>query len=143
MFLHVRNVYISKMVGIPGIVTTSMLRNVIERLQEQIRKNQLMIETLEKEIVDLKQQLTALQNNDEEEDYDEELYQALRMERNAIAKENGIPPFCIFDNKTLILLCKNKPKTIEELKNVKGIKNRKSEQYGDRFLQILQKFETK
>jgi len=90
-------------------------------------------DNLQTQIDELKIQVTELQ----QAQYDEDLYEILRSERNAIAKEMGTKPFFILNNETLKELSRKKPITLETLKQIKGIKDVKAEQYGERIIQII------
>ena len=54
-----------------------------------------------------------------------------------IAKEEKIPPYIVFSDKTLISMCQIKPKNLEEMLDVSGVGVVKAEKYGERFLKIL------
>jgi len=64
------------------------------------------------------------------------LYKQLQTYRTTKSKEKGIPPYCIFDNKTMALLTTECPTTIPMLLNVKGIGKVKGEQYGKDIVDI-------
>ncbi|KGX84128.1 DNA helicase RecQ [Pontibacillus marinus] len=74
-------------------------------------------------------------------DVDESLFEELRMLRKSIADENEIPPYIVFSDATLKELCARLPKTKEEMLTVKGVGEKKFEQYGEVFLEKLQKQE--
>lgn len=76
--------------------------------------------------------------NVSETDYDRELFEKLRALRLTIAREEKVPPYIIFSDKTLVNLCVSRPKTREEMLNVSGVGEIKFEKYGDRFLKALQ-----
>ncbi|HEY9036320.1 MAG TPA: RQC domain-containing protein, partial [Pseudomonadales bacterium] len=69
--------------------------------------------------------------------YDEGLFEYLRVLRKRLADEQGVPPYIIFGDNTLIQLTHDKPKTNLELLNVVGIGQRKFEQYGAAFLEAI------
>ena len=70
---------------------------------------------------------------------DETLFQELREFRLNHALEKGLKAFHVFGNTTLYEIIEMKPKTREELLNVKGIGERKLEQIGDAVLEIVMK----
>lgn len=76
--------------------------------------------------------------NVSETDYDRELFEKLRALRLIIAREEKVPPYIVFSDKTLVNLCVSRPKTREEMLNVSGVGEIKFEKYGDRFLKALQ-----
>lgn len=69
-----------------------------------------------------------------------DLFEILRKLRLEIAKEESMPPYIIFSDKTLIDMCVKKPSDEEEMLNVSGVGANKLKKYGQRFLQEIQKF---
>ncbi len=67
-----------------------------------------------------------------------EKFRALRLE---IAKEEAMPPYIIFSDKTLIDMCVKVPHTKEEMLNVNGVGENKFMKYGQRFLDEIAKYE--
>ncbi|MEA2051310.1 MAG: HRDC domain-containing protein, partial [Euryarchaeota archaeon] len=63
--------------------------------------------------------------------------EALKEWRKRIAAENRIPAYCVFHDSTLIGIANRLPKTTQELQTVKGIGERKIENYGDEILKIV------
>ena len=70
---------------------------------------------------------------------EEELFEILRALRMKIAKEENVPPYVVFSDKTLIHLCIRKPETREELLEISGIGAFKAKKYGKRFLECIRK----
>lgn len=68
---------------------------------------------------------------------DEKLMRLLKAERTKIANELRVPPYVVFSNATLIGICKIQPKTLGEMLSVPGIGEKKLEQFGKRFLQVI------
>ena len=69
-----------------------------------------------------------------------DLFEVLRKLRLEIAKEESMPPYIIFSDKTLIDMCVKKPSDEEEMLNVSGVGANKFKKYGQRFLEEIQKF---
>ena len=69
---------------------------------------------------------------------DEPLFQKLRALRLEIAREEKIPPYMVFSDKTLVHMCILKPKNEEEMLNVTGVGAHKYEKYGKRFIDAVQ-----
>ena len=65
------------------------------------------------------------------------LFDQLRALRKDIAREENIPPYLIFSDKTLRGMCELRPKTEEELADVSGVGEKKLAKYGARFLACL------
>ncbi|MGD9947899.1 MAG: helix-turn-helix domain-containing protein [Desulfobulbus sp.] len=59
-----------------------------------------------------------------------ELFQQLRQWRNDLAAENGVAPYQILHQKTLIQIAVHLPDSIPALKEIKGIGKRLAERYG-------------
>lgn len=65
---------------------------------------------------------------------EEEMFEKLRALRTEIAREEGVPPYIVFSDKTLVHMCILKPATKEEMLSVTGVGEFKYEKYGSRFL---------
>ena len=61
-----------------------------------------------------------------------ELFEQLRQLRTKIAGEEGLPPYIIFSDKTLVDMCIKVPVSKEEMLRVSGVGENK--QYGERFM---------
>lgn len=68
-----------------------------------------------------------------------ELFDLLRECRGRLAKINGVAPFIIFSNATLVDMAKKRPKNMTEFKRVSGVGEMKASWYGKEFLKILKK----
>ncbi len=64
----------------------------------------------------------------------EPLFEKLRELRMEIAKEEKVPPYIVFSDKTLTHMCIVKPETKEEMLTVSGVGEYKFGKYGERFL---------
>lgn len=69
-----------------------------------------------------------------------ELFEVLRKLRMEIAREESMPPYIIFNDKTLIDMCVKLPADREDLLKVSGVGASKLEKYGERFLDAIQMF---
>lgn len=65
------------------------------------------------------------------------LFEKLRQKRLALAKEERVPPYIVFSDKTLIDMCLKHPRTPEEMLEVSGVGASKLEKYGEAFLQVI------
>src|SRR5579872_3713589 len=65
---------------------------------------------------------------------EEALWQALRTLRLELAREQGVPPYIIFHDSTLLDLVKRRPRTLEELSRIPGVGQSKLARYGEAFL---------
>jgi len=68
---------------------------------------------------------------------DQELWEALRECRQALASEHAVPPYVIFHDKTLVEMLESRPRTEAELLDISGIGQAKLERYGAHFLAVL------
>ena len=84
-------------------------------------------------------QTTAIPTS-ENVDFHEGLFSILRHLRKQIADEKNVPPYVIFSDATLRDLCRYFPNSKEEMLQIKGIGERKYEQYGELFLQPIQEW---
>lgn len=69
-----------------------------------------------------------------------ELFEKLRKLRLVIAKEEAMPPYIIFSDKTLIDMCVKVPKNKDEMMNVSGVGENKYKKYGERFLEEINEY---
>jgi len=67
------------------------------------------------------------------------LFEKLRQLRLEIAREEHMPPYIIFSDKTLVDMCVRLPETKEEMLSVLGVGEVKYQKYGERFLEVLQR----
>ncbi len=70
-------------------------------------------------------------------EYDSELFEKLRVKRSELASELGVPAYIIFSDKTLKHLANDKPYDKATMLEVNGIGEKKFEQFGEEFLEII------
>ncbi|HES75770.1 MAG TPA: DNA helicase RecQ [bacterium] len=68
---------------------------------------------------------------------DQGLWDALRAKRRELAEEQGVPPYVIFHDATLMAMMEARPQSLMAMANLPGIGERKLAAYGEDFLQIL------
>jgi len=68
---------------------------------------------------------------------DERMFQALRALRTAIAREEAVPPYVVFHDRTLREMVAARPEDLAGLSQVSGVGAAKLERYGERFLAVL------
>jgi ATP-dependent DNA helicase RecQ len=71
------------------------------------------------------------------EGVDRDLFERLRAMRMQVARKRGVPPYVIFHDTTLREIARTKPSTIEDLRHVKGVGDRKSADLGELILSII------
>lgn len=69
---------------------------------------------------------------------DDPLWQALKAKRLELAREQGVPPYVIFHDSTLLEIHNRKPQSLGEMGQISGIGQAKLQKYGDAFLQVLE-----
>lgn len=74
----------------------------------------------------------------ENADYQEDLFEELRQLRKQLADEQNVPPYVLFSDATLKDLSRYFPDSKDEMLSIKGIGEKKYEQYGEPFLAIIQ-----
>ena len=68
---------------------------------------------------------------------DNPLWLALKAKRTELAREQGVPPYVIFHDSTLLEILNQRPTTLGEMAQVSGVGQAKLERYGATFLQVL------
>lgn len=68
---------------------------------------------------------------------DSELFENLRRFRREIAREENVPPYLIFSDRTLVDMCVKKPQNQEQMLQVSGVGEFKLEKYGEAFLKQI------
>ena len=66
-------------------------------------------------------------------------FERLRALRSEIAKENGIPPYVVFSDKTLKEMAEKLPHDKEAMLDISGVGEVKFERYGEAFLELCAK----
>lgn len=69
--------------------------------------------------------------------YDETLFERLRKLRKSIADEQGVPPYIVFGDASLISMAQIKPRIKAEMLNVHGVGQVKLERFGTQFLDVI------
>ena len=69
---------------------------------------------------------------------DQQLWDALRACRKQLAETNGVPPYVIFHDATLVELVERQPQTREQFSRISGVGESKLEKYADDFIAVIQ-----
>jgi ATP-dependent DNA helicase RecQ len=69
--------------------------------------------------------------------YDRKLFAKLRKLRKAIADEENIPPYVVFNDATLIEMAEQTPLSASEMLSVNGVGTRKLERFGKEFMALI------
>ena len=68
------------------------------------------------------------------------LWLALRAKRTELARGQGVPPYVIFHDSTLLEILNRHPATLDEMAQISGVGQAKLARYGDEFLRVLKDF---
>jgi ATP-dependent DNA helicase RecQ len=66
------------------------------------------------------------------------LWLALKAKRTALAREQGVPPYVIFHDSTLLEILNRKPQTMHEMGQISGVGQAKLAKFGDEFLRVVE-----
>ena len=69
-----------------------------------------------------------------------ELYEKLRRVRSEEAARRQLPAYFIFTNRSLYEMCTGQPATAEEFRALYGVGEKKSQEYGELFLDAINEF---
>ena len=69
---------------------------------------------------------------------DDPLWLALKAKRLELAREQGVPPYVIFHDSTLMEILKRRPGSLAEMGQISGVGQAKLAKYGDEFLQVVE-----
>lgn len=81
--------------------------------------------------------MLKISSENEEKVINSDLFNKLRSWRKDTAIREGIKPYIIFSDATLIELCNKLPKNEEELLEIRGMGEKKFEKYGEELLSML------
>jgi ATP-dependent DNA helicase RecQ len=68
---------------------------------------------------------------------DEALFERLRAWRSSAAKEHGVPPYVVFHDATLRAIAAAQPDSLEALRGISGVGERKLENYGAAIVRLV------
>jgi ATP-dependent DNA helicase RecQ len=71
------------------------------------------------------------------EAYEQELWDALRALRTQLAKQQGVPPYVVFHDATLLAMLRAMPANEDELATISGVGEAKLKRYGGDFLAVI------
>ena len=69
--------------------------------------------------------------------YEQEMWDALRARRTQLAKAQGVPPYVVFHDATLLAMLRAMPANEAELASISGVGKAKLERYGSEFLSVI------
>ncbi|HSO00325.1 MAG TPA: HRDC domain-containing protein, partial [Candidatus Nanopelagicales bacterium] len=77
---------------------------------------------------------------DELEERDRPLYEALRARRSELAKERKVPPYVVAHDRTLRDIARIRPISADDLELARGMGRAKIAQYGEELLRLVRSF---
>tara|TARA_B100001013_G_C24620549_1_gene447056 strand:+ start:266 stop:493 length:228 start_codon:yes stop_codon:yes gene_type:complete len=66
---------------------------------------------------------------------------ALRDERKQITEANGVPRYVVFHDAMLLGMIEFRPAMLGDMMEISGVGQAKLQKYGQRFLDVLQRFD--
>jgi len=69
---------------------------------------------------------------------EDRLWLALKAKRTELAREQGVPPYVIFHDSTLLGILNQRPASLAELALISGVGQSKLARYGDEFLKVIE-----
>ncbi len=71
---------------------------------------------------------------------DQRLFTALKATRLELAREQNVPPYVIFHDKTLRELAIHRPTSLAAMSGISGVGQSKMERYGETFLEVISEY---
>ena len=78
-----------------------------------------------------------LEADNEEKVLNNMLFNKLKLWRRDVAIQEGVKPYIIFSDATLIELCNKLPQNEEELLEIRGMGEKKFKKYGEKLIELL------
>jgi len=73
--------------------------------------------------------------------YDKPLWEALKELRTELATEQGVPPYIIFSDASMLQMVKSRPADNDQFKYITGVGEFKAEKYGEKFCAVINRFD--
>lgn len=122
-----------------GLLFQNITRNSTLQLTEEARPILRGEQTLELAVPRLDISARAAKSEKlSNKHYDKKLFAKLRKLRKSIADEDGLPPYVVFSDATLIDMAEILPTSYGEMLAVNGVGERKLDKYADPFLDLIQ-----
>ncbi len=71
---------------------------------------------------------------------DEALFEALRSLRTDLANEQGVPPYVIFSDASLVEMARQRPQTDDTFRYINGVGEMKLQRYGSAFMEVIRDY---
>jgi ATP-dependent DNA helicase RecQ len=80
---------------------------------------------------------TATQDTVPQRGAERDLFEALRERRTQLAEDQEVPPYVIFNDKTLRAMVEHRPQTKRAFRTLHGVGDVKLDRYGELFLDTI------
>ncbi|MGJ8661873.1 MAG: helix-turn-helix domain-containing protein, partial [Bacteroidota bacterium] len=90
---------------------------------------------------EVKESITLASSAPSNLDFNELLFDRLRMLRKKIAVEENVPPYIVFSDASLKDMAKRAPRNSEEFELVSGVGSHKASKYGPEFIELIKSFQ--
>lgn len=84
---------------------------------------------------------TAKKDTVPESGAEKQLFEALRELRMTLARDQDVPPYVVFGDKTLLAMVEHRPTTLDGFRQLHGVGDVKLKRYGEAFLDVIRSFE--
>ncbi|RCU45521.1 DNA helicase RecQ [Corallincola holothuriorum] len=118
-----------------GLLVQDITQSSILRLTEAARPVLKGEQALELAVPRVK--LASQKRQIELEGDDRRLFARLRGLRKKLAEDEGVPPYVVFNDATLLQMAQEKPTREVELLQISGVGERKLSRFGDPFLEVI------
>ncbi len=71
---------------------------------------------------------------------DRDLFAKLRALRKTLAQDQDVPPYMVFSDKTLHEMCRNRPITLVDFREISGVGDAKRDKYGTAFIREIREY---
>ncbi len=115
---------------------------VEDSAQSVLNGNENVYGTMDRSKTSIEEQDVVRTSSEIEREYDEALFDLLRLKRKELADEQEVPPYVIFPDTTLVEMAYYYPQSKESLEALYGVGSVKKEKYGDTFVGVVKNYAT-
>ena len=96
--------------------------------------------TMDRSKTSLEGEAVVRTSSEVENEYDEVLFDILRLKRKELSDDQDIPPYAVFPDTTLVEMAYYYPQSKDSLENLYGVGTVKKEKYGDTFVGVIKNY---
>lgn len=96
--------------------------------------------TMDRSKTSLEGEAVVRTSSEVENEYDEVLFDILRLKRKELSDDQDIPPYAVFPDTTLVEMAYYFPQSKDSLENLYGVGAVKKEKYGDAFVGVIKNY---